>query len=49
MPIASTAVSTHYNNELIGEVLGVARATFAKREVTALLENKSNQKLPTDN
>lgn len=29
LPIASAALATHYNNELIEEVLGVAQATFA--------------------
>lgn len=41
LPIGSSVVSAHYNNELIDEVLGVAKATFAKREILGLLEDKS--------
>lgn len=41
LPVGSMAVSAHYNNELIDEVLGVARATF-QDDIKGLLEAKSN-------
>lgn len=47
LPMGSVAVSAHYNNELIDEVLGVARATFqadAEAKITGLLEDKSTHK-----
>lgn len=47
LPIGSTAVSVHYNNELIEEVLGVAQATFFEQEVVGLLEDKTKS-LPAD-
>lgn len=43
LPVTSTAVATHYNNELIGEVLGVARATFTQSKITALIEDKTQE------
>lgn len=41
LPVGGAAVAAHYNNELINEVLGVARATFAKQPVSGLLEDKT--------
>lgn len=41
LPTTSTAISAHYNNELITEVLGVTKATFAPVQAPKLLENKA--------
>lgn len=41
LPIGSSVVSAHYNNELIEEVLGVARATFSEKTTATLLEDQS--------
>ncbi|MDO4427674.1 MAG: EcsC family protein [Moraxella sp.] len=41
LPIGSSVVSAHYNNELIEEVLGVARATFSEKTPLAHLEDQS--------
>lgn len=41
LPISSSVVSAHYNNELIEEVLGVARATFSEKTTATLLEDQS--------
>lgn len=48
LPIGASAVAVHYNNELIEEVLGVAKATFAGQTVSGLLEDKRTISLPTD-
>lgn len=42
MPVGSVAVSAHYNNELIEEVIGIAKATFANKQVKGLIEDKTN-------
>lgn len=42
LPVGSVAVSAHYNNELIEEVLGVAKATFSNKQIKGLIEDKTN-------